>query len=310
MASGSKKAVYAALFGNLGIAITKLIAALISGSVSMWAEAYHSASDTFNQILILVGIKASAKPASHLHQFGYGKSQFFWSFIVATMIFGISGVLALDQGISSLVNKEHHFEDPMLNYIVLGISAVFEANALRIAYKQFTKSIENRGEKVSLKQLIYEFRESKDTTILTVIVEDSAALAGIAIAATGIFLTDITGNQVFDAISSILIGCLLMAFAFFLASENRGLLIGESITRRQYKNIVDMIKEIPEVNRIVSMRTMHLSPEDVIVGIEVNLVDHLDTDKIELVTDLIEQKVMKIIPHTNKNHIFVELTSS
>ena len=310
MASGSKKAVYAALFGNLGIAITKLIAALISGSVSMWAEAYHSASDTFNQILILVGIKTSAKPASHLHQFGYGKSQFFWSFIVATMIFGISGVLALDQGISSLVNKEHHFEDPMLNYIVLGISAVFEANALRIAYKQFTKSIENRGEKVSLKQLIYEFRESKDTTILTVIVEDSAALAGIAIAATGIFLTDITGNQVFDAISSILIGCLLMAFAFFLASENRGLLIGESITRRQYKNIVDMIKEIPEVNRIVSMRTMHLSPEDVIVGIEVNLVDHLDTDKIELVTDLIEQKVMKVIPYTNKNHIFVELTSS
>lgn len=310
MASGSKKAVYAALFGNLGIAITKLIAALISGSVSMWAEAYHSASDTFNQILILVGIKASAKPASHLHQFGYGKSQFFWSFIVATMIFGISGVLALDQGISSLVNKEHHFEDPILNYVVLGISAVFEANALRIAYKQFTKSIENRGEKVSFKQLIYEFRESKDTTILTVIVEDSAALAGIAIAATGIFLTDITGNQVFDAISSILIGCLLMAFAFFLASENRGLLIGESITRRQYKNIVDMIKEIPEVNRIVSMRTMHLSPEDVIVGIEVNLVDNLDTDKIELVTDLIEQKVMKVIPHTNKNHIFVELTSS
>ncbi len=310
MASGSKKAVYAALFGNLGIAITKLIAALISGSVSMWAEAYHSASDTFNQILILVGIKASTKPASHLHQFGYGKSQFFWSFIVATMIFGISGVLALDQGISSLVNKEHHFEDPILNYVVLGISAVFEANALRIAYKQFTKSIENRGEKVSFKQLIYEFRESKDTTILTVIVEDSAALAGIAIAATGIFLTDITGNQVFDAISSILIGCLLMAFAFFLASENRGLLIGESITRRQYKNIVDMIKEIPEVNRIVSMRTMHLSPEDVIVGIEVNLVDNLDTDKIELVTDLIEQKVMKVIPHTNKNHIFVELTSS
>lgn len=310
MATGSKKAVYAALFGNLGIAITKLIAALISGSVSMWAEAYHSASDTFNQILLLVGIKASTKPASHLHQFGYGKSQFFWSFIVATMIFGISGVLALDQGISSLISSKHHFEDPMLNYIVLGISAVFEANALRIAYKQFTKSIENRGEKVSFKQLIYEFRESKNPTILTVIVEDSAALAGIAIAAIGIFLTDITGNMVFDAISSILIGCLLMAFAFFLASENRGLLIGESITRRQYKNIVNMIKEIPEVNRIISMRTMHLSPEDVIVGIEVNLVDNLDTDKIEIVTDLIEQKVMKVIPNTNKNHIFVEIARS
>ncbi|MDP3780353.1 MAG: cation diffusion facilitator family transporter, partial [Nitrosopumilaceae archaeon] len=228
MVTGSKKAVYAALFGNLGIAITKFIAALISGSVSMWAETYHSASDTFNQILLLVGIKASTKPASHLHQFGYGKSQFFWSFIVATMIFGISGVLALQQGISSLFNREHHFENPMLNYIVLIIAAVFEANALRIAYKQFKKSIENREEKVTFKQLIYEFKESKDTTILTVIVEDSAALAGIAIAALGIFLTDITGNTVYDAIGSIFIGCLLMAFAFFLARENRGLLIGES----------------------------------------------------------------------------------
>ena len=310
MVTGSKKAVYAALFGNLGIAITKFIAALISGSVSMWAETYHSASDTFNQILLLVGIKASTKPASHLHQFGYGKSQFFWSFIVATMIFGISGVLALQQGISSLFNREHHFENPMLNYIVLIIAAVFEANALRIAYKQFKKSIENREEKVTFKQLIYEFKESKDTTILTVIVEDSAALAGIAIASLGIFLTDITGNTVYDAIGSIFIGCLLMAFAFFLARENRGLLIGESITRRQYKKIVNMIKEIPEVNRIVSMRTMHLSPEDVIVGIEVNLIDNLDTDKIEVVTDLIEQNVMKVIPHTNKDHIFVEITRS
>ncbi|MBI2006191.1 MAG: cation diffusion facilitator family transporter [Nitrosopumilales archaeon] len=310
MATGSKKAVYAALFGNLGIAITKFIAALISGSVSMWAETYHSASDTFNQILLLIGIKASTKPASHLHQFGYGKSQFFWSFIVATMIFGISGVLALQQGISSLITREHHFENPMLNYIVLIIAAIFEANALRIAYKQFKKSIENREEKITFKKLIYEFKESKDTTILTVIVEDSAALAGIAIAALGIFLTDITGNTVYDAIGSIFIGCLLMAFAFFLARENRGLLIGESITRRQYKKIVNMIKEIPEVNRIVSMRTMHLSPEDVIVGIEVNLIDNLDTDKIEVVTDLIEQNVMKVIPHTNKDHIFVEITRS
>jgi divalent metal cation (Fe/Co/Zn/Cd) transporter len=226
------------------------------------------------------------------------------------MIFGISGVLALEQGISSLINREDHFKDPTINYIVLGIAAVFEANALRVAYKQFTKSIEHRGDKVTFKQLIYEFKESKDPTILTVIVEDSAALAGIAIAAIGIFLTDITGNVVFDAISSIFIGCLLMAFAFFLASENRGLLIGESITRRQYKRIINMIKEIPQVNRIVSMRTMHLSPEDVIVGIEVNLVDSLDTDKIELITDLIEEKVMQVIPHTNKDHIFVEITRS
>ena len=307
MASGSKKAVYAALFGNLGIAITKFIAALITGSAAMWAETYHSASDTFNQILILFGIKTSTKAASYQHQFGHSREVFFWSFIVATMIFGISGILSLEQGASSLFSKVHHIKDPQISYIVLAVAFGFEANALRVALKQFFREIREKGEKINFGTMIEHFKESKDVALLTVIVEDCAALLGILIAAIGIFLSDITGNAVYDAIASLFIGGILMFFAFFLAKENRGLLIGESVTNREYKKIVKMIQEIPEVNKLISMRTMHLGPEDILVGVQVNLVDNLDTDKIESVTDAVEQKIMEIIPYTNREHIFVEI---
>lgn len=307
MGIGSKKAVYAALFGNLGIAITKFIAAIFSGSASMWAETYHSSSDTFNQILLLVGMKTSTKAASYQHQFGYGRELFFWSFIVATMLFGISGILSLEQGASSLLRGQYIIENVQLSYIVLAIAFGFEANALRVALKQFTNTIKMGGERITFSSLVNEFKESKDTAILTVIVEDSAALLGIIIAAIGIFLSDMTGNSIYDAISSILIGCILMFFAFFLAKENRGLLIGESITAKEYRRILKSVTEIPEVNKIVSMRTMHMGPEDILVGIQVNLVDNLDTDKIEALTDAIEQKIMQVIPHANKEHIFVEI---
>lgn len=307
MATGSTKAVYAALFGNLGIAITKFIAAIMTGSASMWAESYHSASDTVNQILLLLGIKLSIKPANELHQFGFGKSQFFWSFVVATMIFGISGILSLEQGFSSLLGEEHHFENPTINYIVLSIAFAFEANALRIAFVQFKKPITRRGEKVRPSTIMSEFKNSKDTSILTVVVEDTAALLGIVIAAVGILLTDITGNTTYDAISSIIIGALLMSFAVFLAKENRGLLLGESISKDENEQIISVVTGISEVDHVVTMKTMHLGPTTVIVGIEVNLVDGLDTDKIETVTDNIESEIMKILPESKKDYIFVEI---
>jgi len=307
LATGSTKAVYAALFGNLGIAVTKFIAAAMTGSAAMWAESYHSASDTVNQILLLLGIKLSKRPATELHPFGFGKSQFFWSFIVATMIFGISGILSLEQGFSSLLGEEHNFENPLINYAVLGIAAAFEGNALRIALIHFKKPIKDRGEKIRPSTLFTEFKNSKDTSILTVIVEDSAALLGIGVAFLGIFLTDITGNTTYDAVSSIVIGIILMSFAFFLAKENRGLLIGESISPLQYEQIIANVNSIAEVHKIVTMKTMHLSPTTVLVGIEVNLIDGLDTDKIEIITDTIEHEIMKIIPESKKEYIFVEI---
>ena len=307
VAGSSKKAVYAALFGNLGIAIAKLIAATLTGSTAMWAETYHSFSDTFNQVLLLVGIKTSIKPASERHPFGHGKEQSFWSFIVATMLFGISGVLSLEQGFTSLFSVAHKIENITISYVILVISAAFEANALRVAFQLFKKTIEIRGEKVSFKTLIREFQESKDPTILTVMVEDSAALLGIGIAAIGVSLSHITGNTAYDAYSSLAIGSVLMAFAFFLARENRGLLIGEAISMDQYDRIVQSIQKIPEVNKIISLRTMHFAPEDILVAMEVNLIDGMDTDKIESVIDNIEQRVKSVIPYVNPSKIYIEV---
>jgi cation diffusion facilitator family transporter len=303
----SKKAVYAALFGNLGIALSKLIAAILTGSIALWAETLHSFSDTINQILILIGIKTSSKAASERHPFGHGKEQFFWSFIVATMIFGISGILSVEQGFGTIFGKEHHIENVNLSYIILTISAVFEGNALRVALYLFKQTIESRGEKVSFSTLVKEFQESKDPSILTVIVEDSAALLGIVIAGISIALSETTRNTIFDGIGSLCIGVVLMVFAFFLAKENKALLIGEAISRKDYKRIDDLVREIPEVNRIISMRTMHFAAEDVLVAIEVSLVDGLNTDEIESVIDHIEQKVKQIIPYISPSKIYVEV---
>jgi len=303
----SKKAVYAALFGNLGIAIAKLIAAIVTGSTAMFAETLHSISDTFNQVLLLFGIKTSSKAATERHPFGYGKEQFFWSFVVATMLFGISGILSLQQGFGSLLNTSHHIQNVGVSYVILAISAAFEANALRVALLLAKESIEARGDKISFNTLVQEFQESKDPSIITVMVEDSAALLGIIVAGVGIFFSEATGNTIYDSISSVAIGGILMAFAYFLAKENKALLIGESISRRDYNKIVNLIKEIPDVNRIITMRTMHFAPEDVLVTIEVNLVDGLDTDKIESVIDNIEQKVKQAIPYINPAKVYVEV---
>jgi cation diffusion facilitator family transporter len=305
--TGSKKAVYTALVGNLGIAIAKLIAAILTGSIAMLAEALHSFSDTFNQVLLLIGIKTSTKAATERHPFGYGKEQFFWSFIVATMLFGISGFISLQQGFGSLMSTVHHIENVNISYIILAISAIFEANALRVVLGLSKQFIEARGEKFCFGTLLNEFQESKDPSIITIMIEDSAALLGIAIAGIGIFLSNQTGNTIYDSISSVSIGAILMAFAFFLARENKGLLIGEAISRKDYKRVVTVVKEIPEVNKIITIRTMHLAPQDVLVTIEVNLIDGLDTDKIEAVIDNIEQKVKQAIPYVNPAKVFVEL---
>ncbi|MGB7953978.1 MAG: cation diffusion facilitator family transporter [Candidatus Nitrosopolaris sp.] len=307
MVRSSKKAVYAALFGNLGIAIAKLIAAILTGSTAMFAETLHSISDTFNQVLLLFGIKTSTKAATEQHPFGYGKEQFFWSFVVATMLFGISGILSLQQGFGSLLSRMHHIQNADVSYVILAISAAFEANALRVALLLAKESIEARGDKISLNTLVQEFQESKDPSVITVMVEDSAALLGIVVAGIGIFFSEATGDTIYDSLSSVAIGGILMAFAYFLAKENKALLIGESISRKDYNKVVKLVNEIPDVNRIITMRTMHFAPEDVLVTIEVNLVDGLDTDKIESVIDNIEQKVKQAIPYINPAKVYVEV---
>jgi len=299
--------VYAALFGNLGISIAKLIAALLTGSSAMWSETYHSFSDTFNQVLLLIGIKTSSKVPTERHPFGFGKEQFFWSFIVATLLFGISGILSFEKGFTSIYDPIHQIVNTNVSYVILLISAIFEGNALRIAFNLFRHTIEARGEKVNLHKLFTEFQESKDPTILTVIVEDSAALLGIAIAAIGIYLSDVTNNMIYDAISSILIGAVLMLFAFFLAKENRALLIGEAMSKKDRVKIIDSVLKIPEVNRVITLRTMHFGPNDVLVAMEVSIVDNINTDQIEQVIDTIEERIKSVLNIGTSSKIYVEV---
>jgi cation diffusion facilitator family transporter len=309
LVAGSKKAVYAALFGNLGIAVAKLMAAIMTGSSAMWSESYHSLSDTFNQVLLLVGIRTSRKVPSETHPFGFGKEQFFWSFVVATLLFGISGILSLEKGFTSLYNPIPRIENIGISFVILLISAIFEGNALRIAFNLFKETVEARGEKFSMGMILTEFQESKDPTILTVMVEDSAALLGIAIAAIGLYISDITGNTIYDALSSVAIGIVLMLFAFFLAKENRGLLIGEAISRKHYNKIIESVLSLPEVNRVITLRTMHFGPKDVLVAMEVSLADNMNTDGIELVIDAIEERVRQVLNLPTPSKIYVEVES-
>jgi cation diffusion facilitator family transporter len=272
----------------------------------MWSETYHSFSDTFNQVLLLIGIKTSTRVPTERHPFGYGKEQFFWSFIVATLLFGISGILSFEKGFTSIYDP-HQIVNANVSYVILFISAIFEGNALRIAFNLFKDTIEARGEKVSLHKLFTEFQESKDPTILTVIVEDSAALLGIAIAAIGIYLSEVTNNMIYDAIASISIGVVLMLFAFFLAKENRALLIGEAMSKKNHVKIIESVLKIPEVNRVITLRTMHFGPNDVLVAMEVSIVDNINTDQIEQVIDTIEERIKSVIDVKTSSKIYVEV---
>jgi len=201
MQEGSKKAVIAALLGNLAIAVCKFFAAFFSGSASMLAEAYHSTSDTFNQVLLLYGLKRSKKPPDKLHPFGHGKEQFFWSFMVAIILFGIAGVLSVREGFHKLQHPEP-LSHLGLMYIVLGVSVFFETIALRMAIK----SIKAEMKLEEHRNFFTAIKHSKDPTTMTVLFEDSLALMGLVIATVAITLVHLTGNLVIDAIASISIG--------------------------------------------------------------------------------------------------------
>ena len=291
MSAGSKPAVLAALVGNLAIAVFKLIAALASGSSAMLAEAYHSFSDTFNQVFLLVGIWRSKKPPDRLHPFGYGKEQFFWAFIVSLMLFGIAGGLSIREAYHKFRHPEP-LGDVTLGFIVLGVAFVIETIALAIAVRQFRR--EMKSERFG--DLLESIRHTKDPMVLTVVFEDTLALVSIVVAFVSIFLSVKTGNPVYDACGSLTIGILLMVFALILANENKKLLIGESVTPYRRQKILEAIRAVPEVNRVVSLRTLQMGPTNAIVATEVNLEDDLDTDRIESVIDRIETVIREVLP--------------
>lgn len=289
MHNNSRKAVIAALFGNLGIAAFKLVAALFSGSSSMLAESYHSISDTFNQVLLLYGLRRSKKAPDESHPFGHGKEQFFWSFMVAILLFGVAGTLSIKEGYHKLLNTEP-IRSIGLVYLAIAVGIIFESYAFRIALRNIKKEMKIEKHK----NLIEGIKRSKDPTTLTVLIEDTLALAGLSIAAVAIALVQLTGVLIIDAIASIVIGVLLMVFALFLAYETKNLLVGEAVTPLKRRKILKAVNSFKEVKKVISLKTMHLSSDEVLVTLEINYKDDIIVDELEKVNDRIERKIKKI----------------
>ncbi len=294
--SGSTAAVYGAMGANFIIAITKFVAAFLTGSSAMLSEGIHSLVDTGNQLLILLGIRKSQQPADATHPFGYGKELYFWSLIVAMLLFGLGGGMSFYEGIRHLRHPSG-LEDPTWNYVVIAIAVVVEGFAWVIAYRALRKT---QGERSFWQTL----RSSKDPAIYTVLAEDTAAILGLLVAFIGIFLGHRFDNPYFDGGASIVIGLILAAVAVFLAYESKGLLVGESADAEITRSVQTLAEAEPGVEQVGAPLTMHLGPEQVLLNLEVQFQHNLPAAEVMLAIDHIEQAVRKAHPEIKR--IFIE----
>ncbi|MBP5975642.1 cation transporter [Brasilonema sp. CT11] len=295
----SKKTIFVAMGANLAIAITKFIAAAFTGSSAMISEGIHSLVDTSDQLLLLLGIRMSKKPADDSHPFGYGQELYFWTLIVAILIFAIGGGMSIYEGISHLIHPSP-LEDPMWNYIVLGLAIVFEGYSWTVALKEFLPTKGNQ----SFWQAI---KSSKDPTVFTVLFEDTAAILGLLVALVGIFLGHFFNNPYFDGVASIIIGVLLAVVAVLLARESKGLLVGESANPHTIANIRSLAKTEPNVQDVMRVLTMQLSPQEVLLNLEIQFCKHLSGEEIALTVERLEEKIR--LSHPEIKQIFIEAKS-
>ena len=296
MAGTSNKAIYGALIANSAIAISKFIAASFTGSSSMMSEGIHSLVDTGNGVLLLLGIKKSKRPADEKHPFGYGNEVYFWSFIVAILIFALGGGFALYEGIIHILHPKE-LSDVIWNYVVLSLAIVFEGSALYVALKQFNKT--RRG-KPFFKALV----DTKDTATAAIVIEDTAALLGLTIALISVFLGQITGIVYFDGIGSVLIGLLLISVSVFFALECKSLLIGEGLQEEDVEEIEKILASEKNVTAYKRPLSLYFGPNEVLINLNANFKDGLISDEIEQTVDRIESQIKSSIPTVNR--IFIE----
>ena len=295
-------AVLGALFANALIALLKLVAAWITGSSGMMAEALHSIADTTNQVFLLLGLRFYKRPASGKHPFGFGKERFFWSFIAAIFIFGVGATYAIYEGV---VKIAHPHAPTRLNwaYSVLAISFVLESVSITLAIYQEVKEAHHEG--LTFGEYL---RESKDPTAKTVLFEDSAALLGIVIAAAGLVLTEYqvggSAGAYWDGIASILIGVVLAVVAFILARSSRGLLLGEAASAKTVEAIRQAIESHPNVERVVELLTMHLAPKQILINAHVKMRQGLLTDDVVRTVEEVEDRIKQAEPKVEM--IFLE----
>lgn len=289
MSSESNKiVVYAALFGNLAIALVKFVAAYITNSSAMLSEAIHSVVDTLNEILLLYGMKkAEQRPDAH-HPFGYGRELYFWAFIVALMVFALGATVSIYQGILHIIHPEE-MQDPMINYIVLGIAILCEGFSWFVALKTFRKMKGKMG-------YFEAFRRSKDPTTFTVLFEDTAALIGLFIALTGIFLAHQLNIPELDGAASILIGVVLAVSAWLLARETKGLLLGETADPRLRENVLNIAQQDAAVYSANGVLTEQMGAHQVIASLSLEFKDDLTSDEIEACVNRIEAQIKQLHP--------------
>ena len=295
-------AVLGALFANTLIAVLKLIAAIITGSSGMMAEALHSVADTANQVFLLLGLRFYKRPASEKHPFGHGKERFFWSFIAAIFIFGVGATYATYEGIVKL-SHPHPPQRVGWAYAVLALSFLLEGGSISLAIYQEMKEAHSEGAG------FFEYlRGSKDPTAKTVLLEDSAALLGILIAAAGLYMTERQvgprSGAFWDGIASICIGVVLAVVAFVLARTSRALLLGEAANPEEIEAITRAIESHPNVVKVVELLTMHLAPKEILINAHVKLNDGLTTEEIEKTIEAVEKSIRRAEPKVEK--IFLE----
>ena len=296
----TRKVVLAALSGNAAIAVAKFVAAYLSGSVAMLAEAVHSVADTCNQALLLIGMGLARRSDPERYPLGRSAEQYFWAFVVSLMLFSMGGVYAIYEGVHKLSQGAHPPGSPVAPLVVLVVSIVFEASSFFIAAREFKKT---RGKRPLLESL---FR-GKDPTIPVVLLEDSGAVVGLFIALASVLASWLTHSSLADGIGSILIGVLLCGVGVALARDTHSLLIGEGATPEMRQQAFAIARETPGVEAVTQLLTLHLGPDTIILALKVRFSPELSVEELERVTDRIEERIRESVPQMKR--IFIEADS-
>ncbi len=289
--------IYAAMAANLAIAVAKFGAAYVSGSSAMLAEGIHSLVDTGNEMLLLLGLKRSRRPADELHPFGHGKELYFWTLIVAVLLFGLGGGMSIYEGVTHVLNPEA-LGDPTWSYVVLGVAFVAEGTSWLIALRALVAA---KNPHASVWRALHD---SKDPSVFMILGEDSAALIGIVVAFLGVFLGHRLDNPYFDGSASIVIGLVLAAVAVLLIYESKELLIGESADRDLVRRVREIVASDPAVSSARPPLTMHLGPRWVLLNIDIEFRPNLTMTELTTAIDRLEESIRREYPQIQR--IFIE----
>jgi len=288
-ASGGGKAIIAAFLANMGIALAKFIAWALSGSASMLAEAIHSVADSGNQLLLLFGGRQAKRKADSQHPFGYGRERYVYAFVVSIILFSVGGLFSIYEGVEKILHP-HELENLWIPIAVLLVAIALESFSLRTAVKE-SNQVRPKNE-----SWVAFVRHAKAPELPVVLLEDVGALIGLVFALFGVGLTAITGNTVFDAIGTLMIGSLLIIIAIVLGIETKSLLVGEGATEADYRRIVDVIHGFSGIQKLIHIKTLYLGPDELLVAAKLGFSGDRPLAAVAADIDTIESRIREAVP--------------